>query len=101
MVIEKYGVKLKRLEEQDIEMVRLWRNSEHVKQYMEFKDYITIEMQKKWFNSLNQSQDYFFIIYHHNYPVGLTEIKHITDKKTDGNNFRLVPEKKLPITAVN
>ena len=37
---------LKKLEFSDIEMLRMWRNSDNVKKYMEFKGYITIEMQK-------------------------------------------------------
>lgn len=81
MELNTYGLLLKRLDYQDIEMVRMWRNSETVKQHMEFKDHITIEMQKKWFKSLNQNYDYYFIIYYDNYPVGLTEVKNISNGK--------------------
>jgi len=72
-----YKLVLKQLEYKDIEMLRMWRNSEFVKQYMEFKGHITMAMQKNWFNSLKPDRDYYFIIYHNNYPVGMTEIKNI------------------------
>lgn len=81
MELNNYGLLLKRLRYQDIEMVRMWRNSETVKQHMAFKDHITIEMQKKWFKSLNPNCDYYFIIYHDNYPIGLTEVKNISNGK--------------------
>ncbi|WP_434258032.1 GNAT family N-acetyltransferase [Aliarcobacter cryaerophilus] len=69
---------LKKLEFSDIEMLRMWRNSDNVKKYMEFKGYITIEMQKKWFESITSSS-YYFVIYYDNYPIGLTEIKNINN----------------------
>ena len=84
MELNNYGITLKPLHENDIEMVRLWRNSSHVRQYMQYKNHISIEMQKRWFKSLDNKKDFFFIIYHNNYPIGLTEIKHI-DKYNNGN----------------
>jgi RimJ/RimL family protein N-acetyltransferase len=36
-------------------------------------------MQKKWFSSLKKKYDYYFIIYYDNYPIGLTEIKNISN----------------------
>ena len=62
MELNSYGLVLKRLGYQNIEMVRMWRNSEAVRQYMEFKGHITIEMQKRWFKSLNKDYDYYYII---------------------------------------
>ena len=76
MVIEKYGIKLKRLEQQDIEMVRCWRNSNFVQQYMEYRNHITIKMQKKWFANLG-TNNYYFIVYFKDYPIGLTYIKNV------------------------
>ena len=49
MFFEKYGVKLERLTADKIELVRNWRNDPKISQYMEFRDHITAEMQKKWF----------------------------------------------------
>jgi len=62
MELSKYGVKLHRLREEDIELVRTWRNSPLIRQYMEFRDEITPEMQKEWFLSINNNENYYFII---------------------------------------
>ncbi len=83
MEIRKYGLRLQRLNRDHIEMVRVWRNSEYVKSFMFFKEHITIEMQKRWFESISEDRDYYFIIYEDEYPVGLTEIKNI--KNSTGN----------------
>jgi len=79
MELNSYGIRLKRLAYEDIEMLRLWRNSEFVNQYMEFRGHITIEMQKKWFSNLDSDKDFYFVIYSNDYPIGLTEIKNIID----------------------
>ena len=58
-----YGVKLVQLTEDKIELVRQWRNSDKIKKYMEYRDYISPEMQQKWFNKIsNTTNDFFFII---------------------------------------
>ena len=101
MVIENYGIKLKRLEWEDIEMVRMWRNSDFVRKYMLYKDYISIEMQKKWFYSISNDRNYFFIIYLENYPVGLTEVKNINNKVGNLGIFFATPEvlKNVPMLS--
>ena len=85
MVLEGYGIKLKRLRYEDIEMLRMWRNSDSVKQFMSFREYISIDMQKRWFASLKEDRDFYFIIYKDDYPVGLTEIKSVTEDKSSGD----------------
>ncbi len=85
MVLKGYDVELKRLRYEDIEMLRMWRNSDSVKQHMNFRDYISIEMQKKWFASLKEDRDFYFIIYKDNYPVGLTEVKSISKDNSSGD----------------
>jgi hypothetical protein len=58
MFFEKYGVKLERLTADKIELVRNWRNDPKISQYMEFRDHITAEMQKKWFASVDNENNY-------------------------------------------
>jgi len=77
MIIDKYGIRLVRLTENDIELVRNWRNDPKIVQYMAFRDYITPEMQKKWFDSVNNENNYFFLIEHEGANVGMTDIKKI------------------------
>jgi UDP-4-amino-4,6-dideoxy-N-acetyl-beta-L-altrosamine N-acetyltransferase len=60
--IEAYGIKLIRLEEKHIEMLRQWRNSPHVQNQMEYRNYITEEMQAKWFASIDNENNNYFLI---------------------------------------
>ena len=77
MFFEKYGVKLQRLTEDKIELVRNWRNDPKISQFMEYRDHITSEMQKKWFAKINNENNYYFIINYQGKDVGLTNVKDI------------------------
>lgn len=84
MEISKYGVTLKRLTPDKIELVRNWRNDPKISQYMEFKDYITPEMQEKWFSKIDNECNYYFIIVYQGKEVGLTNVKDINYDKMEG-----------------
>jgi RimJ/RimL family protein N-acetyltransferase len=83
MKIVKYGIVLQRITEEDIEMVRNWRNSIHVVQNMQFKKYITPEMQMAWFRSIDNLDNYFYIIIANNEKIGIISEKRI-DFEEDG-----------------
>ncbi|MFM7472319.1 MAG: hypothetical protein ACKO00_00160 [Crocinitomicaceae bacterium] len=51
--LKQFDVELRRLQLEDIELIRKWRNEAHVAQQMIYREYITTEMQLKWFNSIN------------------------------------------------
>lgn len=84
MEISGYGVTLRRLTEDKIEMVRNWRNDPKIQQYMEFRDYITPEMQKKWFESIDNDNNYYFIIVYKDKEIGLINIKDVDYNKREG-----------------
>ena len=84
MEISGYGVTLRRLTEDKIEMVRNWRNDPKIQQYMEFRDYITPEMQKKWFESIDNDNNFYFIIIYEGKEIGLINIKNVDYDKMDG-----------------
>lgn len=86
-VISDYGVTLKRLTEDKIEMVRCWRNDPKIQQYMEFREEITPEMQKAWFSSINNESNLFYIIENNGKEIGLINIKNIKEKKGEGGVF--------------
>ena len=69
--IERYGIVLRRLTAADIELVRRWRNDATVNQYMEYREYITAEMQKKWFHSINNDNNLFYVIEYKGEKIGL------------------------------
>ncbi len=89
MKVTKYGITLTRLGEGDIELVRKWRNSPEIQQYMEYREFITEEMQKKWFESINNMQNFYFIIEYENKKIGLINTSNIDweNYTSDGGIF--------------
>lgn len=77
MEFSKYGVTLQRLTEDKIELVRCWRNDPKISQYMEYREHITAEMQKKWFAKVDNDQNYYFIICYKGQEIGLTNVKDV------------------------
>jgi UDP-4-amino-4,6-dideoxy-N-acetyl-beta-L-altrosamine N-acetyltransferase len=71
VIISKYGVQLIRLTEDKIELVRQWRNHEKIKAVMDFQDYISPEMQKLWFDKINNHHHFYFIISYKGEEIGL------------------------------
>ena len=77
MKITRYGVILERLTTAHIEMVRQWRNDTKIAGFMFYKGEITRQMQSDWFASVDNEQNFFFIIHYKNKPVGLINISSI------------------------
>lgn len=83
MIIRKYGLVLERLKEKDIELLRQKRNSESIRQAMYYTEEITPEMQKKWFESINNKYNGYFIISYKGQKIGLIHGKNVDfDKRT-------------------
>lgn len=72
MIISKYGITLERLTERDIELVRQHRNSEIIRSRMFYQKTISEEEQRKWFQSINNDFNYYFLILHKGKKIGLT-----------------------------
>lgn len=77
MRLVKYGITLNRLRENDIEMVRHWRNSPQINQFMEYREFITPEMQQEWFRSVNNFDNFYFIIEYQQKEIGLINSSHV------------------------
>lgn len=75
LVLEQYGVRLVRVQEADIELVRYWRNQADIMNYMEYRQYITPLMQQAWFRSIHNPFNYYFIIEFEDKKVGLINAK--------------------------
>lgn len=71
MIIRKYGITLRRLREEDIELVRQMRNSTPIRNTMYYRGEITPEMQKRWFESINNKNNGYFIIEFQGKKIGL------------------------------
>lgn len=82
--VENYGVRLLPLTGEKIELVRQWRNDPKISQYMAYREYITSDMQQKWFESVNNPNNYYFIIEFEGKEVGLINIKELVYSKKEG-----------------
>jgi UDP-4-amino-4,6-dideoxy-N-acetyl-beta-L-altrosamine N-acetyltransferase len=78
----KYGITLERLREEDIELVRQWRNSDPVRLNMNYREIITPEMQRKWFESINNVNFHYVMIHYQGEKIGL-----LNDKNIDWENL--------------
>jgi RimJ/RimL family protein N-acetyltransferase len=66
-----YGIELKRVSIEDIELIREWRNSDFVKMTMEYREEITSDRQLKWFHSINTLHQNYCLIKYKNEYVGV------------------------------
>lgn len=72
-------IELRDIQADDIEMIRNWRNSKEVSQYMYTEDFISPEQQKKWFEKISkESNSKYWIIEFDNKPLGLVSISEIS-----------------------
>lgn len=77
MKIRKYGITLIRLKEEHLEIVRKWRNDQELNRFMDYRDYITSEMQKNWFQTINNINNSYYIIEYQDKYIGLINEKNI------------------------
>lgn len=84
MKISFVEIVLKRLCVEDVELLRQWRNSDLVSDYMFFQEEINLAMQTKWFESLHSENDFYFIIEYKQTPIGLINVKNIDWQKKQG-----------------
>lgn len=83
-ILSGYGVSLKRLTENKIELVRRWRNDPKVSQYMEYREIITPEAQRKWFYNIDNNFNYYFLIMVGDEEIGLINVRDINYKDGTG-----------------
>lgn len=83
MIIQGYGVKLIRLNRDYLELLRVKRNSEKIRQFMEYREEISPEMQEEWFRKIDTEKDAYFIIFENETPVGMINGSEIDWKKKE------------------
>ena len=86
LVLTNYGVTLRRLMHDKIEMLRQWRNDPKIQQHMFYRDYITPEMQERWFANLDKNCNYYFIIEYEGKEIGLINVKNVSYEKRNGES---------------
>ncbi len=81
MIVKQYGVVYTRVKEEDIELIRYWRNQPFIRKTMQFQEYITPAMQKQWFKKINNKYNYYFLIQYENKKIGLINCKDTDENK--------------------
>lgn len=71
---DKMNARLRRLREDDIEMVRIWRMRPEITKYMYTDPIITKDDQKAWYEKVQKSDDVYWIIEQEGEPVGLASL---------------------------
>lgn len=82
MIVEKYGIQLKKITIDDIELIRTKRNLENISSKMIYKNYISPEQQLQWFERVNNFNNFYYLIIYNDKPIGL-----INEKDMDWNNL--------------
>lgn len=83
MLLRNYGIQLRSLSRDDLELIRQWRNSDFIRKNMLFRDIISKSKQAEWFNSLDHTSLY-LIIEHRKEKIGLIHIKDINRGQKSG-----------------
>jgi RimJ/RimL family protein N-acetyltransferase len=89
MQLKQYNLTFSRLTKEDLELVRGWRNSGSINQWMIYRKNISSEEQLEWFNNLDSNTNYYFIVNHKQQRIGLMNIKDINwqDKTGEPGGF--------------
>lgn len=77
MIVRKYGITLRRLRLEDIELVRQKRNSESIRRVMQYREEITPEMQLKWFQDIDNFENYYYIVEYRGKKIALINDKNM------------------------
>lgn len=83
MIIRKYGLELHRLTQSDIELVRQMRNRDDIRRNMIDQHLITPEEQVRWFQSINNMNNYYFVVHYLGKKVGLIYGKNMDWEKRE------------------
>jgi len=86
MIIGRRSIQLVKLTQDYIELVRQKRNLPEIQNVMEFREYITPEMQQKWFESINNINNLYFLIETNNTFIGLGSANDIDWEQKIVNN---------------
>src|ERR1041385_8348137 len=101
MIIKGFGISLHRLQHDDIELVRQKRNAPNVSSFMEYREEITPEMQEKWFQSINNEKNNYFLIEYNGEKIGLIYAAEIDwEKMITGNSGIFIWDEQFRKTSV-
>ncbi|MEI7490627.1 MAG: GNAT family N-acetyltransferase [Bacteroidota bacterium] len=100
MKLIRYGITLHRLKEDDLELVRQWRNDPVVRDNFAFRDYITPVMQHAWFKSINNIHNFYTVIEYQAVKIGVINLKNIDWDEMSAEGGIFIPDVKYHQTSV-
>jgi RimJ/RimL family protein N-acetyltransferase len=100
MKYTRFGITIIRLKEEDIELVRQWRNSPQIMERYEYREHITPEMQKKWFRSISNLNNFYFVIVYQGEKIGVINVKNIDWTRRFLESGVFIPDEKYWSTFV-
>ncbi|CAG5079137.1 GNAT family N-acetyltransferase [Parvicella tangerina] len=84
LILKQYGITLKRIAKDDIELVRTWRNHPSIRKTMAYQKKISAKEQVEWFERVNNSLNYYFLIIVKGSPIGVINCKEVNLKEQYG-----------------
>lgn len=100
MKYTRFGITIERLKERDIELVRQWRNAPHIAERHEYREHITPEMQQNWFASVNNLNNFYFIIHYKGEKIGVINVKNINWETRELESGIFIPDQQYWDTFV-
>jgi len=84
VTLNQYGITLKRVTEEDIELIRNWRNHPSIRKTMGYQKKISPSEQIEWFKSINNKLNYYHLIIVDDKPIGVINCKEVNLKEKYG-----------------
>lgn len=105
MKISKFGITLRTVLQGDLEQIRTWRNSDSVRLNMRYQSIISNSEQSVWFNSLNTSNNIYFIVEYQGKAVGVCNLRDIDWQTSQGEGGIFIGVQKylgtsIPVRAI-
>lgn len=101
MRIARYGIVLDRLKSDKVELLRKWRNTPRIKDYMEFQEYITPQMQEEWFTAINNINNHYFLIEYQGLDIGMIHCSQINWQEKSGDSGLFIHDERFFSTPVS
>lgn len=77
MTIENFGVTLESLTSETAELIRNWRNDPEINKFMDYKNTISFDEQKRWFEKIKKENSNYFLVRKGERPIGMIHIEKI------------------------
>jgi RimJ/RimL family protein N-acetyltransferase len=100
LTLNQYGITLRRVVQEDIELIREWRNHPSIRKTMAYQKKISVREQQEWFKRINNALNYYLMIMVNDQPVGVINCKevHLKDQYGEGGIF--IWDKKYASSAI-